>query len=185
MASPAALLPDLTTRESTIPSTQVARNLVPNEDAVVSESSLSPNSSHSIRSTPASSFSNHQTSPNNERRLSNLQPVEEIELSSPSDSTRPDVVSSQEGSCPSSSLGSTLTEQQVEARSTSSSLHQQRLDVSSFQKLLRTIYQYVPTSNIIGLVAVFLTAFFGYEQYKYAKIAAELQQQQMCMDEAV
>ena len=54
---------------------------IANEDAVASDSSLSQNNPHSIRSTPASSLSVQRPSPNLEVQGSTLQPGAETELS--------------------------------------------------------------------------------------------------------
>lgn len=172
---------------------------VANEDAVFSESSLSQNTTHSARSTTATSFNIQGSCSNAEAQASGSQSGGDIELSSisghgyPSDNPPQPIL---EDSTQSHDLSIIATEEQNESRNTFEPSNQQRSYATFFQDSLRSAYRYIPkyeiTSNTIALMALTLTAFFGYETYKLAqesnwlaKIATGAQLRQTCNDEKV
>jgi hypothetical protein len=184
-SSPAAAQP-------TIPFIEVTSGPVPDEEAVVSDSSLSRNNTRSIRSTPANSFSTQQTSPDNEAQSSRLEPVEEIEL--PSRSSQVDPSNTCRQPSPEESIehrhpSPTLATEQNGSGNTPQPPRRQTSYATSFQDSLRNVYRYVPkyeiTSTTIALLALALTAFFGYETYRLTKISTGAQLRQICIDEEV
>ena len=149
---------------------------VPNEEAVVSESSLSQNNTQSIRSTPASSFSIQRTSPKTEAQSSGLQHCEEIELSSTSSHGLPSENAGTntlqpvpEESSPQHDPSTLAWEQDASANIPQPS-HWHKTCTRYWQQSLHTLHQYMPnyeiTSITIALLALALTAYFGYETYK-------------------
>lgn len=173
-------------------STPSNRDPIHNEEAVISDSSLSQNNSHSIRSTPASSFSVQGGSPNTEAQSSALQPSEEIELSSISRHGSPGENQLQPISEDSSQCQNTsgiVIEGQHGDRGVHQRPVQQRPYTTSLQESLRTVSRYIPnyqkTSTIIALLALALTAFFGYETYVLAKLEVAAQIRQSCDEEKV
>ncbi len=165
----------LTTSQPTIRSIRLNEDPVPNEEAVVSESSLSQINTQSIRSTPASSFSIQQTSPEPE-----AQSVREIELSSISSHGNPGEPSGNytlqptlEESSQHQSPSPTLAGEQNQPSNTVQTVNRYRSYATSFPGSLRTVYHYVPkyeiTSNTIALLALVINAFFGYKSYRIAR----------------
>jgi hypothetical protein len=178
--------------QPTIPFIEVTSDPVPNEEAAVSDSSLSQNNNRSIRSTPTDSFSTQQTSPDNEAQASRLEPVEEIEL--PTRSRHADPSNTYRQPSPGESIGyrhpsPTLATEQNGSGNTPRPPPRQTSYATSFQDSLRGVYRYVPkyeiTSTTIALLALALTAFFGYETYRLTKISTGAQLRQICIDEEV
>jgi hypothetical protein len=178
--------------QPTIPFIEVTSGPVPNEEAVVSESSLSQENNRSIRSTPANSFSTQQTSPGNGAQSSRLEPVEEIELPSRSSHADPSNICRQpspEESIEYRHQSPTLATERNGSGNTPQPPRRQRSYATSFQDSLRDVYRYVPkyeiTSTTIALLALALSAFFGYETYRLTKISTGAQLRQICIDEEV
>jgi hypothetical protein len=168
---------------------------IPNEEAVASDSSLSQNVSHSVRSTPASSFSNHRSSRNIEGQSSGLQRVEEIELSpcpsrgNSSNSFGNNTLQPIPAGISQHHNPTTLTRGQGVSSDTPQPLNQQRLYARSFQESLHAMHRYLPTyeitSNTIALLALSLTTFFGYKTYRITLEGVEFQHYQICIEEKV
>ncbi|KAF7510003.1 hypothetical protein GJ744_007317 [Endocarpon pusillum] len=170
---------------------------VSNEDAVFSESSWSQNTTHSARSTTATSFDIQGSCSDAEAQAPGSQSGGDIELSSISGHGYPNGNPPQpilEDSTQSHGLSVIATEEQNESRNTFESCNRQWSFAIFFQDSLRSAYQYIPkyeiTSNTMALMALILTAFFGYETYKLAqesnrlaKIATGAQLRQTCNDE--
>ncbi len=178
-----------------IPTTQLPSPIA-NEEAVASDSSLSQTNTHSIRSTPASSFSFQRPSPIRESQTSGLQPVAEIELSTiPShgdprqSNTSGSLQRDGDEANQQSNPAPTLTGEHVGSGNTLQALNRQRTYAASVQESLRTVYEHLPTyevtSNSISLGALALTAFFGYETYQLTKESNRYQLLELCHGEKV
>jgi hypothetical protein len=189
-------LPSLST--SQIPRSSAAQSLCPiaNEEDVASDSSLSQNNPHSIRSTPASSFSVQRPSPISEAQRSTLQPLQEIELShlsSHRDPSEGDGTNAPQRDRDKANQyrnpSSTLTGEYVGSRNTLQPPHRQRTYAESVQGSLRIVYEHLPnyevTSNSIALLALALTAFFGYATYQLTKYGNRIQLLEFCSGEKV
>ena len=251
MASPSLATPQPS-------STASSQGPVGNDEAVVSDNSLSQRNTPSIRSTPASSFSIQRSSPHPEalpsklpsveeitplsgpgprsesdgtntqqqNRSSGLQPVqetdlpltsnsdpalrasgqrvvEEIELTSiPSheDPNQSDGINSRRQNrdevIQRRNTPSTSASDYVGSGNTPQPLARHRSYAASFRGSLQTVYQYMPTyeitSNTMALLALVLTAFFGFETYRMTrtsleitKVGTEAQLYQTCKDPMV
>lgn len=187
--------PGSSTPGTTIPSVELSPHPVPNEEAVVSDSSLSQSNAHSTRSTPASSFSIHHPSPKHEAQSSALPPVEEIELSLTSECENP---TNNSGNNIQQSIRDERSQDHHRAPVGSGRQdgppdnnlqppNHQTPYLTFLRGVLGRISQYLPRHelppNTFSLVALILTAFFGYEMYRLAQIGTAAQLRQLCIEE--
>jgi hypothetical protein len=167
--------------QPTLPSTRLKHDADPNEEAATSDSSLSQYDRESIRGTPASSFSNPGTSPKIEPQAPTSPDTGAIEpTSAPSDGQIDD------NSDDNSTLGF-VPEKRNQYHNTPALLSGEQNGPSNAIKPLdgpgtharslrhslgtayRRVAEYKIPSNTIALVALFLSAYFGYETHRLSE----------------